>query len=188
MDIDIDFPTSFDGAKYFGLPRAAVVREDKYTPHPCGVYVQNIAVDPVSKLAAIPYDTAEDLGYIKIDMLHLGVYDSFSSRSEIDALLGKEPNWDLLLDDTQQPKLFQLAKHGEVLNLIKPRDIETLADVAALIRPGKSNLIKLYKVNPAATRKALYTKTEDFSFKKSHALAYAHVIVIQLHLIEMGKL
>lgn len=188
MDIDIDFPTKFDGSKFFGWPRAAVVRDGKYTPHPCGVYPQNIAIDPVSKLAAVPYEDAENFGYIKIDMLHLGVYDHFTCRSEIDELLKKEPNWDLLLIEEHQKKLFQLANHGETLNLIKPRDIPTLADVSALIRPGKRDLIKLYKVNPTATRKALYTKTEDFSFKKSHAIAYAHVIVLQLHLCEMGKL
>jgi DNA polymerase III alpha subunit len=36
---------------------------------------------------------------------------------------------------------------------------------------------------------ALYAKDENgYSFKKSHAFAYAMVVVLQLHLIEQGRL
>lgn len=190
MDVDIDTPPSFDPTKVFpSWLRAAVVRDGKMTPHPCGVYPQSVPMDPFTKLAAIPYDQAEELGFLKVDFLHLSVYSAFKTRDEIDELLKTEPNWTLLQLPSTWPKLFQLAKHGEMLVSIKPKDINDMADCMALIRPGKKLLIPLYLKNRTEVRKALYAKDEKgYSFKKSHALAYSFVVWLQLHLIEQGKL
>ena len=189
MDIDIDTPTTFNPANYFSWPRASILRDGALAPHPCGVYPQKMAVDPTTGLAAIPYDHAEEVGFFKIDFLHLGVYDKFSSRQEIDALLEIEPDWSLLTNSIHQQKLFQLSKHGDVLDIVKPTSVEELADVLALIRPGKRNLVKLYMTHRNACRTLLYSKDESgYSFKKSHAVAYALVIVLQLHLISTNNL
>ena len=188
-DVDIDLQTTFNPRTIFPWVRAAVLKNDNMTPHPCGVYPQNIAVDPITGLAAIPYDIAEELGYSKIDFLHLGVYDHFKSRAEIKELLAEEPDWGILLIPSEQKKLFQLSKHGDILNAIKPKSIEELADVLALIRPGKKQLVKLYHAQRDACRRILYAKDENgYSFKKSHAIAYSLVIVLQLHLIATGNL
>lgn len=86
-------------------------------------------------------------------------------------------------------KLFQLAKHGELLQKVKPRSVQELADCMALIRPGKKALLGLYVKEREACRRTLYAKDDQgYSFKKSHALAYALVVVLQLHLIEQGRL
>lgn len=186
-DIDIDLQTSFKPGSLFPWPRASMVKNDFLGPHPCGVYPQRIAVDPLTKLAAIPHKEAEELGYLKIDFLHLSLYDHFESREEIDALLEVEPDWGLLQIPSEQVKLFQLSKHGDVLDVVKPKNVEELADVLALIRPGKKQLAKLYKTQRESTRRVLYAKDENgYSFKKSHAIAYALVIVLQLHLIGAG--
>ena len=183
MDIDIDFPSTFSAEKYFKWTRASIVKNDELTPHPCGYYPQNISADPITGLSAIPYDVAEDLGYTKIDFLHLNVYNDFSSRQEIEEYIKKEPDWNLLLVPSMQKQLFQLANHADILNAIRPRNIVELADVLALIRPGKKNLVKLYQSHKESTRRILYAKDESgYSFKKSHALAYAYVIILQLHL------
>lgn len=186
MDIDIDFPTTFRPENLFPWTRALKVQEGSATPHPCGYYPQNIPHDCVTSLSAIPFEEAEDLGYLKLDFLHLKIYDNFSSREEIELLLNEEPDWGLLCIPSEQKKLFQLSKHGDVLSEIKPKNIEELADVLALIRPGKRQLAKLYRAQKEATRKALYAKGDGYSFKKSHAIAYALVIVLQLHLISTG--
>lgn len=187
MDVDIDLPTSFNPRELFDWTRASVVKNDELTPHPCGYYPQTIPEDPLTHLSAIPYNQADQLGYYKIDFLHLGVYDYFQSRDEIEELLQIEPDWGLLLIPSEQKKLFQLSKHGDVLTTVKPRSIEELADVLALIRPGKKNLVKLYLAQRDACRRILYAKDENgYSFKKSHAIAYAMVIVLQLHLISAG--
>lgn len=186
-DIDIDFQTSFKPETIFNWTKASILKSEHLTPHPCGVYPQTIPIDYVTGLAAIPYAQAEELGYFKIDMLHLSVYDHFTSRDEIELLIKTEPDWGLLLIPSEQKKLFQLSNHGEVLDIIKPKSIEELADVLALIRPGKRSLLKLYLSHRKQTRQALYAKNENgYSFKKSHSIAYALVIVLQLHLITLG--
>ena len=190
MDIDIDCSPAFNSTTIFPQwVRAAVLRDGKLTPHPCGVYPQQMAVDPATKLAAIPYEAAEDLGYLKVDFLHLNVYQHFSSRAEIEELLQKEPDWTLLQVPSAQKKIFQLAKHGDLLSDLKPKSVEELADVMALIRPAKKGLLGLYKKSREDCRRALYAKDESgYSFKKSHALAYSLVVLLQLHLIEQGRL
>lgn len=188
-DIDIDFPTSFKPNSVFSWTRASLVKNGYLAPHPCGVYPQKIPVDPITKLAAIPYEAAERLNYFKVDMLHLSVYDHFTTREEITELLKIEPDWNLLFVPSEQKKLFQLANHGDVLTAIKPKNIEELADVLALIRPGKKQFLKLYQSQRDICRRTLYAKDENgYSFKKSHAIAYAMVIILQLHLISTGVL
>lgn len=191
MDIDIDVQTSFEPLKLFpSWVKAAVVRDGKLTPHPCGVYPQGIPRDPLTKLSAIPYDKAEELGYLKIDFLHLSAYSAFATRQQIEELVDQEPNWTLLQLQSTHQKLFQLAKHGEMLISVKPKTVQELADCMALIRPGKKVLLPLYLKNRAEVRKGLYAKDPEsgYAFKKSHAVAYAYVVVLQLHLIEQGKL
>lgn len=152
-------------------------------PHNCGVYAQRIARDPLTDLAAIPYKEAEKAGYDKLDLLHLSVYDIFESRDEIEALLEIEPNWQLLTIPSVVSELFQLAKHLDILLELKPKSIEDLADAIALIRPGKRSLLPFYLADRENARRLLYSKdSTGFAFKKSHAYAYAMVVVLQLHI------
>lgn len=190
MDIDIDCAPSFKPETVFKKwCRATVVQEDKLTAHPCGVYPQSIPKDPITGLAAIPYDAAEELGYLKVDFLHLNVYQHFKDRQEIEKLLKVEPVWEMLLLPSVQVKLFQLAKHGSLIDDLKPKSLEEIADLMALIRPGKKNFLGLYKKDKINARKMLYAKDETgYSFKKSHSFAYAYVVWLQLHLIDQGRL
>jgi len=190
-DIDIDLPTSFKPESCFpNWPKACIYDGDDQTvkPHPCGVYPQKIARDPISGLCAIPYNIAEELGYVKLDFLHLTIYDHFSSREEIKELLDTDPDWNLLLSPGIVSKLFQLANHFETVSKIRPRSTEELADVLALIRPGKKSLIGLYQKEKESCRRLLYAKGEndEYSFKKAHAISYALVVQLQLHLISLG--
>jgi hypothetical protein len=64
-----------------------------------------------------------------------------------------------------------------------------LADVLALIRPGKKYLLEAYIKDRDIVRDELYktpTKKNTVWFKRSHSVAYAHNIVLQLHLINVG--
>lgn len=137
----------------------------------------------------MPYDAAEELGYFKIDFLHLNVYQHFKTRTEIDELLAKEPDWTLLQVPSNHPKLFQLANHGELLLKLKPASVIEVADVMALIRPAKRQLVPLYQKSKEMARSILW-KADDtgYAFKKSHALGYSYVLILQLHLIEQGRL
>lgn len=190
MDIDIDLQTTFDPRLLMkqAIP-ASMVKNGDLVKHQCGHYFQAIPVDPVTNVAAIPYEQAEELGYFKIDFLHLSLLDGFNSKSEIRQLLQKQPNWELLQDETHVSKLFHLHRHADLLQRVKPQSVQELADCLALIRPGKKQLLDQYLRNKDKVRPVLYTKAENgYSFKRSHAISYALTIVLQLHLIEQGRL
>jgi hypothetical protein len=189
MDIDIDMKSSFDAGSVFDdIVPASMVQNKQLKKHPCGVYFQNVPKETLTGLSAIPYDKAEAYGFFKIDFLHNSVYDFFESRSEIEELLKIDPDWNLLQIPSVVEKLPQIAKHISVLQKTKPRSILELADVLALIRPGKSFLIEKYNNNKDYIRKNYLYKsdTENYSFKKAHAIAYAQMIVLCLHLVGAG--
>ncbi len=189
FDVDIDFKTDFNPNTVFSqaVP-ASMIKKELLVKHPCGQYLQNIAVDPVTKLAAIPYEEAEVIGYFKIDFLHLSHLDPFTTKQEIRELVKQEPDWDLLLEETNVLKLFHINKHFDLIQQVGPRSVQELADTLALIRPGKRQMLGAYLRNKEQVRKHLYTKTDTYYFKKSHAIAYALMIVAQLHLIAQQRL
>lgn len=191
MDIDIDVKTSFDPLTIFSTAtRASIVQSNELKKHPCGVYFQSIATDPVTHVAAVPYKEAEDLGYFKIDFLHLSVLDAFKNKQEIRDLLKQDPDWTLLRKPEVVEKLFHLKNWYDVLNTIRPTNLQELADCLALIRPNKQQLLFEYVKNKDKTREKLYKvdKKDKTSFKKAHAIAYASIICLQLHLIKQNKL
>jgi hypothetical protein len=189
LDIDIDTPNSFDPLKVFPkhVVRASMLKDGKLLPHPCGVYFQDIAVDPITGLAAVPYDVAEQLDCFKVDFLHLYIYDYFESKDDIRVLVKTEPDWDLLKIPSVVAQLFQLSKHYDLVDQVKPRSILELADCMALIRPQKRFMLKNYVQDPIRYRVELYRQDSNgYAFKKAHAVAYALAAVLQLHLIKAG--
>lgn len=187
FDIDIDTRTDFDPLKVFDKAvRASMVRNGELAPHPCGAYLQAVPKDPLTNLAAAPFELAEELGCFKLDFLHLGVYDSFTDRAEIKRLAATEPDWNLLQIPSVVKDLFHLSKHAKILSQVRPTSVLEVADCLALIRPQKRYLLDYYLKDRASCRKLLYTKEdgEAYAFKKAHAIAYALVIVLQLHLVK----
>jgi len=192
MDIDIDFKTNFDPLDYFkDAVRASRVEKGELRKHPAGVYLQSIPKDPITNLSAIPFEEAEELGYFKIDFLHISLLDDFESKEEIRALLAMEPDWSILDEQENVEKLFQIRNQFDVVQIIKPKSIEDLCDTVAIFRPGKKHLLQHYVANKEFIRKELYKipdNPDKYYFKKSHSLAYAMNIVLQMHLIKAGIL
>lgn len=190
MDVDIDVPTTFDRRKVFPQHKcAAILKDQQFIIHPAGLYFQDIPSDPVSGLAAIPYEIAEKIGYTKVDFLHLTFLDVFQSKEELRALVDVEPDWSLLESPSIVEKLSQIHNHHELLVLVKPRSVQELADCISLIRPGKRHLLGNYLRDRDATRDELYAKPKRptaMYFKKSHAISYALTICVQLNLIAYG--
>lgn len=184
MDIDIDVPNTFKPENIFKVVRASTVEKKELKPHAVGVYFQNMAQDPLSGLAAIPYDCAEDYGFTKIDMIHLNLLSYFKSKDEMLKLMEIEPKWELLEDQSFVAKLFHLSNQFELVYKVKPRSVIELADVLCLIRPNKRLLVDKYIKNSKAIRPELYTKREPSDLRKSHAVAYALLIVLQMNLLE----
>jgi DNA polymerase III alpha subunit len=88
----------------------------------------------------------------------------------------------LLEQDDFVNLLFHLNGYGDILRKLKPRNVEQLAAILAIIRPAKRHLVDK---DWDTILKEVWKKPEDGSyyFKKSHSIAYAITIVVQMNLI-----
>lgn len=189
MDIDIDLPPDVEIDKLFPMVRhASRVEDGELKKHQVGVHFQEIPLDSITGLAAIPFTDVEDEGYYKIDMLHLNLLQHFDSKDEMRKLQDEEPDWSLLENEDVVKRLFHLGKHFDTIAKVKPKSVEQLADVFALIRPNKRVLLDKYLQNPERWREELFTKRDPSDMRKAHAVPYALMIVLQLHLIKQGRL
>jgi DNA polymerase III alpha subunit len=178
-DIDIDF-----------ADRAVALEKIKHIPatledgrrHNTGIYAHTIPVNPLTQTASINYKEAEERGYFKLDFLNVGIYKNIDNEEHLVKLLNQEPLWDLLEQDDFVNLLFHVNGHGSILRSMKPRTIDQLAAVLAMIRPAKRYLIGK---DWTTVMNEVWTKPEgdEYYFKKSHATAYAAAVVVQMNLI-----
>jgi DNA polymerase III alpha subunit len=181
-DIDIDFADRSTALKLFQHTVASRDDHGEVKPHNTGIYVTDIPKDIRTNLSTIDYKTAEDRGYFKIDFLNVNVYNQIKNEEHLKFLMEQEPLWDLLLQDDFANLLFHLNGHGAVLKKTCPTSVEQLSAVLAMIRPAKRHLIgKTWSEIMAE----VWTKptTDEYYFKKAHAVAYAMAIVVQMNLI-----
>jgi hypothetical protein len=181
-DIDIDF-----------LNRTAALDVIKHVPasledgkkHNTGVYCHEIPTNPLTGNASIDYKVADTRGYFKIDFLNVSAYEGVRSEEHLKELLAVEPLWDLLEDPAVCDQLFHINGYHNLIAKLKPKSIEELSMFLALLRPGKKHLIPVCeKEGFQGIENEIWTKTDDaYFFKKAHAVAYAHVIVVQLNLL-----
>lgn len=184
-DIDIDFLDRDQSLKLFKHIGASRYDEDKLVKHNTGVYFHDVPVNAVTGLCAVPYETAEDRGYFKVDFLNVSIYKGVRDEAHLIQLMETEPLWDLLEQDDFSDLLFHVNGHGGLLRQMKPTSVEQLAAVLAMIRPAKRYLIG----RPWTTvMTEVWTKPAngDYFFKKSHATAYAVAVVVQMNLICEG--
>ena len=181
-DIDIDFTDRDSALKLFKHVGASRVENDRLVKHNTGIYMHQVPVNALTGLCAVPYDTAEQREYFKIDFLNVGLYNGIKDEDHLVLLMNQEPLWDLLLQDDFTSLLFHVNGHGSILKEMQPKNIEQLAAVLAIIRPAKRHLIGKDWTTIMAE---VWTKpdTDDYYFKKSHATAYAVAIVVQMNLI-----
>jgi len=186
-DIDIDFANRDNILSSIEHVRARGRKESTEGPvaHTTGIYVHRIPHDPVTNIAGIDYKTAEERGYFKIDFLNVGIYENIKSEAHLIQLMETEPLWDLLLQDDFVNLLFHVNGHGSILRQMAPKSIEELAAVLAMIRPAKRYLIGK---DWTTVMTEVWTKPEndDYYFKKSHAVAYATAVVVQMNQICEG--
>ena len=181
-DIDIDFRSRTDVLDIIKHVPASLGDGKK---HNTGVYCHAIPVNPLTGNANIDYKEADTRGYFKIDFLNVSAYEGVKSEAHLVELLAAEPLWDLLEDPAVCDQLFHINGYHQLISKLKPKSIEELAMFLALLRPGKKHLIPVCeKEGFQSIQQEIWTKTDDaYFFKKAHAVAYAHVIVVQLNLI-----
>ena len=186
-DIDIDFANREDVLKHIKYTPASILRDDKLIAHNTGIYVTDIPDDPFTGLASLDYERAEDRGYLKLDFLNVNLYKQVRDTAHLESLMNTEPLWDIFYNNQDLwQQLIHVNNHWTVLKKMpEPVDsIPRLAMFLAIIRPAKRHLIGQ---SWAEVAKTIWEKTEDgYQFKKSHAVAYAHLVVVNMNLICEG--
>lgn len=181
-DIDIDFYDRSKALEIITHTVASRLENDVFKPHNTGIYVTEIPKFEDKNLSSIDYKEAEERGYFKIDFLNVNVYKGVKSEEHLIQLMEQEPLWDLLEDSSFTDLLFHLNGYGNLLKQMKPRSIDELAMFLGLIRPAKRHLVGKTWTEIGME---IWKKPEngDYYFKKSHAVAYAMAIIVQMNLI-----
>jgi hypothetical protein len=186
-DIDIDLA---DRSKLLAIIKhvpAAMLNADPIRKHATGVHITEIPYDPIHDMASIDYKEAERRGYFKLDLLNVHVYDHIKSEEHLVSLM-REPNWAKLYDPIFVEKLIHLSNHFYAIKRMPEpiNSIPRLAMFLAAIRPSKKHLIgKKFK----EVSETIWDKdATGYQFKRSHAVAYAQLVVVHMNLLtEQGQ-
>ena len=180
FDVDIDMANRDKFLELFDPIPASIKREQSYEKHNTGVYFQPIPSFPLEGYSTIDHKEAEDMGYFKVDVLNNSVYKDIIDEAHLDRLLAKEPMWELFEHEEIVKQLFHIGNHYDIIKQHPPKTVEQLAMILAMIRPGKRYLVgNSWDI----IEKEVWERTDDYFFKKSHAIGYAMVIIVQLNLL-----
>lgn len=182
-DIDIDVKDRAHALEGHPCVPCSLYQDGELKKHPTGVCYQAVKTDPVTGAMSYPSggkgigDVASSLGYYKIDVLHSHAYDAVRDRSHLLSLL-EEVDWSLFTKREMVEQVQQLGGHFDLVDAYEPKCIDHLACLVAVIRPGKRKLIG----QPMSVlREKVWDADKDgYTFKKSHAYAYAIAIVVQM--------
>jgi len=182
-DIDIDLADRDQLLKLIDATPARQLHQGQVRRHNSGVYVTNIPYDPVNECAAIDYEEAEKLGYFKIDLLNMTVYQLIQSPEHYKEVLAKEPPWSRLWTDTEwAEQLVHVGNYTELLKTMRPDSIPRMAAFISIIRPGKAHL----QNKPWAEVFDSVWDGDDsrgFVFKHAHAIGYAALVALHINLL-----
>ncbi len=188
-DVDLDVKERDKVVTLF--PNAIVasqVAKDNLVAHKTGMYFQRVPRDPVTLLAAFPYEMAEEIGYYKVDFLSNHVYGQIRDMAHLDELLAIPVNWEMFQCVEFVRTLFHFGGEvdhtlsvAEVVALYKPQSVLDLAHLVAMKLPAKKHLIS---ESWEKVRAEMWIKDPEKrpQFKKSHSVAYALCILIDAQL------
>jgi hypothetical protein len=182
-DIDIDLADREQLLKLIKATPARQLHQGQVRRHNSGVYVTDIPVDPVNACAAIDYETAEQLGYFKIDLLNMTVYQLIQSPEHYKQVLEQDPPWSRLWTDPEwSAQLAHIGNYTELLRSMRPDSIPRMAAFISIIRPGKAHL----QNQPwDQVFRSVWDgdSSRGFVFKQSHAISYAALVALHMNLI-----
>jgi hypothetical protein len=184
-DVDIDFGNREDILQHLKHIPAAMRKVNPIRKHATGVHITDIPYDALNDMANIDYSDAEKRGYFKLDLLNVHVYSHVRDELHLIELM-RDPDWSKLNDKVFVEKLIHLSNHYQnIQRMPEPVDsIPRLAMLLAVIRPAKKHLIGQPWKEVAKT---VWDKgDEGYSFKKSHAVAYANLVVVHMNLLAEG--
>ena len=178
-DIDIDFA---DRSIILSKLKHRIAKLNSNKKHNTGVYFTEIPNNPVDNMSTVDHKSADSRGYFKLDFLNVSLYKAIKDENHLNTLLQKEPLWELLEHQDFVKQLFHVGEHSTILKKMKPKSVEELAMILAMIRPGKRHLLGKTWTEISET---VGTRPEsgEYYFKKAHAIAYAVAITVQMNLI-----
>jgi len=187
-DIDIDVANREAALAVLEHTAASIIKEGKNTKHNTGVYFTDIPVDPFTGRASLDYEAAEERGYIKVDILNVGLYTQIKSEEHLQQLMQQEPAWDRLYDPEFCARLIHIGAHYDTLIRMPEavNSIPRLAMFLAIIRPAKRHLIGCSWREVAET---VWEKPADdgYFFKKAHAISYSHLVAVNINLLTQAS-
>jgi hypothetical protein len=183
-DIDIDLANRDQVLQLIQYTAASQRKNDQLTRHNSGVYVTDIPKDTLHGYASIDYQQAEQRGYFKIDLLNNSVYQLIRDQQHYDDMLTRTPPWARLLDRDFVGKIVHINNAWDQLQRM-PEPVDTLARMAmfiAVIRPAKRYL----QGRPWAevAQHVWAPELDGYYFKKSHSIAYAHLVALHMNLVQ----
>jgi hypothetical protein len=96
----------------------------------------------------------------------------------------RDPQWSRLKEKEFFQKLIHIGDHYDSM-LKMPQEIDSIPRMAmflSVIRPGKRHLIGKSWADVALT---VWDQGNDgYSFKKSHSIAYAHLVIVHMNLLD----
>lgn len=179
-DIDIDLA---DRDQLLKLINVVPARQSNGRRHTSGVYPTNIPWDPVNQCAAIDYESAEQRGYFKIDLLHVNVYNLIRDPEHYQQMLAQEPAWSRLWTDSAwASQLIHVGNYTELLRTMRPDSIPRMAAFISIIRPGKAHL---QNCPWTEVFESVWDGDDSrgFVFKKAHAISYARLVALHMNLL-----
>ena len=182
-DIDIDLADREQLLKLIRAVPARQLHQGQVRRHNSGVYVTDIPYDPINECAAIDYEQAETLGYFKIDLLNMSVYQLIKSPEHYKEMTAKEPDWTRLWTDPEWSKqLVHIGNYVDLLQSMRPDSIPRMAAFISIIRPGKAHL------QNQSWPKVFETvwdgdSSQGFIFKHAHAIGYAALVALHMNLL-----
>lgn len=185
-DIDLDLADRDQLLKLIQATPARQMHQGQVRRHNSGVYVTDIPYDPVNACAAIDYEQAEQLGYFKIDLLNMSVYQLIKSPEHYEQMLGQQPAWARLWTDTEWSRqLVHVGNYTELLQSMRPDSIPRMAAFISIIRPGKAHL----QNKPwSEVFDSVWDgdASKGFVFKHAHAIGYAALVALHMNLLSQS--
>ena len=181
-DVDIDLADRDRLLEVIKHIPASMRNVNPIRKHPTGVYITDIPYDPIHDMSSLHYTEAEERGYFKLDLLNVHVYNQVKDEEHLLRLM-QDPDWSVLKDKTIVEQLIHLGNSYDLIRRMpEPIDsIPRLAMFLAVIRPAKRHLLgkKWKKISETVWEK----DQTGYSFKRSHAVAYAQLVVVHMNLL-----
>lgn len=180
-DIDIDLGDRDRILKIINYSAASIRDANGSRKHSTGIHITNIPYDPIKNTSSLDHTQAENRGYMKIDLLNVNVYSEITDELHLIEMMA-DPDWSRLNDKSFVENIIHINKHYDTIRRMPEpiNSIQRMAMMLAVIRPGKRHLIgKPWK----EVSETIWEPSEEgYVFRKSHAVAYSHLVVVAMNL------